>query len=119
MRINELHNSIQDKTARLAVIGLGYVGLPVAATFADAGFDVIGIDIQAERVAKINKGLSPIEGDEPGLAELLARVVQMGCLRATTDYEDLRDRDIVLIDVETPVDEQNIPRYEALRSALK
>ena len=118
MKINELHDSIKNKTARLAVIGLGYVGLPVAATFAEAGLDVIGVDIQVERVAKINNGLSPIEGEEPGLAELLARVVQTGRLRATTDYEDLRDRDIVLIDVETPVDEKNVPRYEALRLAL-
>ena len=119
MKISELHDSIKHKTARLAVIGLGYVGLPVAAMFAHAGFDVVGVDIQVERVAKINNGLSPIEGEEPGLAELLPRVIQTGRLRATTDYEDLRDRDIVLIDVETPVDEQNIPRYEALRSALK
>jgi len=119
MKINELHDSIKNKTARLAVIGLGYVGLPVAAMFADAGFDVIGVEIQADRVAKINSGVSPIEGDEPGLAELLARVIKTGHLHATMDYAGLSDRDIILIDVETPVDEQNIPRYEALRSVLK
>ncbi|HEU0294627.1 MAG TPA: nucleotide sugar dehydrogenase [Anaerolineales bacterium] len=119
MRINELHDTIKNKTAQLAVIGLGYVGLPVAAAFADAGFDVLGVDIQAERVAKINQGLSPIEGDEPGLAELLARVIKTGRLRATIDYAQLGDRDIILIDVETPVDDQNVPRYEALRSVIK
>jgi UDP-N-acetyl-D-mannosaminuronic acid dehydrogenase len=119
MDIQELRNVVENKTARLAVIGLGYVGLPVAAMFADAGFDVKGVEIVSERVEKINKGISPIEGDEPGLADLLARAIQSGCLRATMDYEDLRDRDIILIDVETPVDDQNIPRYEALRSALK
>jgi len=118
MDINELHNAIRNKTARLAVIGLGYVGLPVAAMFAEAGFDVIGVEIQADRVAKINRGVSPIEGNEPGLAELLGRVIETGRLHATTDYANLRDRDVILIDVETPVDEQNIPRYEALRSVL-
>lgn len=119
MDINELHEKIKDKQARLAVIGLGYVGLPVAAMFADAGFNVTGVEIIAERVEKINNGISPIEGDEPGLAELLERVIKTGRLRATLNYEDLRDHDVILIDVETPVDDQNIPRYEALRSVLK
>ena len=119
MDITEIRNAVENKTARLAVIGLGYVGLPVAAMFADAGFDVKGVEIIPDRVEKINNGISPIEGDEPGLAELLERVIKTGRLRATRDYEDLRDRDIILIDVETPVDDRNIPRYEALRSALK
>jgi UDP-N-acetyl-D-mannosaminuronic acid dehydrogenase len=118
MNINELHDSIKNKTARLAVIGLGYVGLPVAAMFADVGFDVKGVEIIAERVAKINDGISPIEGNEPGLAELLAHVIKTGRLLATVDYAELKDRDVILIDVETPVD-NNIPRYEALRSVIK
>ena len=119
MDIKELRNAVENKTARLAVIGLGYVGLPVAAMFADVGFDVTGVEIIPERVEKINKGISPIEGDEPGLADLLARVIRTGRLRATMNYEDLRDRDVILIDVETPVDDRNIPSYDALRSALK
>lgn len=119
MKIEEHIQLINDKSARLAVIGLGYVGLPVAAMFAEAGFDVTGVEIIADKVGKINKGISPIEGDEPGLAELLERVIQTGRLRATMDYADLRDIDVVLIDVETPVDDHNIPRYDALRSALK
>ncbi len=119
MDIKEIRNAVENKTARLAVIGLGYVGLPVAAMFADAGFDVMGVEIIPDRVEKINRGVSPIEGDEPGLAELLTRVIRIGDLRATMSYEDLRDRDVVLIDVETPVDDRNIPRYEALRSAIK
>jgi UDP-N-acetyl-D-mannosaminuronic acid dehydrogenase len=148
MAKSELKQKIDDRTARLAVIGLGYVGLPVACEFARAGFDVLGIEQQAERVKLINQGISPIEGNEPGLAELLAHVVlfspaaalhpttpnqsgegatpgslsanaeQSGKLRATSDYQELDGCDIVLIDVETPVDEFNIPRYGALRSAL-
>jgi len=113
-----LREKIQDKTARLAIIGLGYVGLPVAALFAEAGFDVTGIEKRDDRVEQINNGLCPIEGDEPGLPELLKKVVKSGRLRATTNYQNLEDREVILIDVETPVDEHNVPQYKALRSAL-
>ncbi len=116
--MDELRRSIHDKTARIAVIGLGYVGLPVAALFADAGFDVLGVEICKERAAKINAGTCPIEGEEPGLADLLSAKVSSGRLRATSDYADLQDRNIILIDVETPVDELNLPRYEALRESV-
>lgn len=118
MNLSDLNYKIKERTARIAVIGLGYVGLPVASLFADAGFDVLGVDVQPERVMLINSGVSPIEGEEPGLAELIARVVGGRKLRATCDYDDLRGCDIVLIDVETPVDEMHVPRYQALRSAL-
>ncbi len=118
MNLRELRGKIENKTARLAVIGQGYVGLPVAALFADKGFDVLGVDVLPELVAKINKGINPIEGREPGLAELLKSVVPSGRLRATADYDELNDRDVFLIAVETPVDDNQIPRYEALRSAL-
>jgi UDP-N-acetyl-D-mannosaminuronic acid dehydrogenase len=114
-----LQAKIAAKTAKIGVIGLGYVGLPVACLFADAGFDVVGVDIKSDRVASINRGQSPIEGQEPGLAELLARVVDAGSLRATTDYEPLGACDVVTINVETPVDEHHVPRYAALRSVLR
>ena len=113
-----LRDKIKNKQARLAVIGLGYVGLPVACEFASVGFDVLGVELRVGRVDMINAGQSPIDGNEPGLEDLLARVVNAGKLRATADYQQLRDRDIVLIDVETPVDEDHIPRYETLRDAL-
>ncbi len=118
MTHNNLHTRIQQKTAKVAVIGLGYVGLPVACIFAQAGFDVLGVDINPERIDKINAGQSPIEGDEPGLAELLAKVVSGGRLRATADYAALANINIVLVAVETPVDENNVPRYAALKAAM-
>jgi len=105
--------------ARLVVIGLGYVGLPVAARFAQAGFDVTGLDVNAEKVATINRGECPIEGKEPGLVELVAEVVSAGRLRATGDYAACREADVVLIAVETPIDSVHQPRYSALRSALR
>jgi len=117
--VSALRSKIAVQTARLGVIGLGYVGLPVACLFAEAGFDVVGVDIQAERVAKINAGVSPIAGKEPGLAELLAEVVRAGKFHATTDYAELVDCDVVTINVETPVDEKHVPRYVALRSSLR
>ncbi|MBN1874749.1 MAG: nucleotide sugar dehydrogenase [Anaerolineae bacterium] len=119
MALVELEAKLTTRTARVAVIGLGYVGLPVACLFAEAGFDVVGVDIQAERVNKINAGSSPIEGEEPGLAELLRAVVASGKLRAVTDYALLADCDVITINVETPVDEQHVPRYVALQSALR
>jgi UDP-N-acetyl-D-mannosaminuronic acid dehydrogenase len=119
MSLLELKSQVEQKTAKIAIIGLGYVGLPVACQFADVGYDVLGVEIQADRVERINAGLSPIEGDEPGLADLLNRVVGQRRFCATSDYMRLKDRDIVLIDVETPVDEDHIPRYKALRSVIK
>jgi UDP-N-acetyl-D-mannosaminuronic acid dehydrogenase len=117
MSQTDLHQLIKERQAVLGVIGLGYVGLPVACMFAQAGFSVIGLDIKADRVAMINAGRSPIEGNEPGLAELLENVIHQGNLRATNDYAELRQADMILIDVETPVDDQHKPQYVALKSA--
>jgi UDP-N-acetyl-D-mannosaminuronic acid dehydrogenase len=88
----------------VVVLGLGYVGLPVACLFAEAGFPVTGIRRSQEKVDVINRGVCPIEGEEPGLAELLARVVSAKSFRATTDYSVCRDADAILIAVETPVE---------------
>lgn len=119
MSLKTLQRQIERKQAKIAVIGLGYVGLPVAASFAKAGYDVLGIDLLTDRVAVINAGDSPIEGNEPGLEELIAEVVENGQLQASVDYTQLEDRDVILIAVETPVDENNKPRYEALQSSLQ
>ena len=119
MSIAELQKKIEDHSAKIAVIGLGYVGLPVAALFAKQGFNVSGVDVKAERTDLINQGISPIEGKEPGLSELIAGVVKSGNLRATVDYNDIKDCDVVMIDVETPVNHAHIPEYKALRAALK
>ena len=118
MSIEQLISKINERMAKVAVIGLGYVGLPVAAVIAEAGFNVLGVEINTERVNLINQGISPIEGNEPGLEPLLADVISKKKLIATTDYSQLKDCDIILIDVETPVDEKNEPRYKALEGSL-
>jgi UDP-N-acetyl-D-mannosaminuronic acid dehydrogenase len=116
MSIENLKSKIQNQQAVIGVIGLGYVGLPVACEFARAGFHVIGVDVKTDRVAKIDAGLSPIEGHEPGLAELLAEVIGSGRLRATTDYGALASADVITINVETPVDERHQPDHTALQA---
>jgi UDP-N-acetyl-D-mannosaminuronic acid dehydrogenase len=114
-----LQKAIEDKTARVVVLGLGYVGLPVACLFAEAGFPVTGIRRSQDKVDMINRGLCPIEGKEPGLAELLAKVASEGHFQATTDYAACREAQVVLIAVETPVETATRkPGYAALREAL-
>ena len=105
---------------KLAVIGMGYVGIPAAALFADAGFDVTGIQRRSKRsgwkIDVLNEGKNPIGGHEPGLADLIHRVVQeKGTFRVTEDFESIQDMDYILIDVQTPTDEHHIPRYVSLR----
>ncbi len=112
-----LSRLIDDRAVTLGVVGLGYVGLPVACTFAHAGFQVIGIDVDSDRVDLIRAGKSPIEGDEPGLEDMLTKVITTGRLRTTTDYSTLADAKIVTINVQTPVGADHAPDLRALRSA--
>ena len=119
MALADLRERIERREVTIGVIGLGYVGLPVACIFAEAGFRVVGVDLKADRVAKISAGYCPIEGKEPGLADLLAKVVGEGRLRATTHYADLAAADVVTINVETPVDEEHRPDYTALMAACR
>jgi GDP-mannose 6-dehydrogenase len=86
---------------RVSVFGLGYVGSVSAASFAADGHDVVGVDVNADKVAAINAGKSPIV--EPGLDDLLAQNVADGRLRATTNTTDaIRSTDVSLICVGTP-----------------
>ena len=109
---------------KIAVIGMGYVGIPVAALLADAGFDVIGIQRRSKRsgwkIDLINSGKSPIGGNEPGLEELIKKVViKKKKFRVTDDISEIKDVDAVLIDVQTPTDENRIPQYKSLKEVSK
>jgi UDP-N-acetyl-D-mannosaminuronic acid dehydrogenase len=119
MSLIELGEMIVNREAALAVIGLGYVGIPVACALAQAGFRVIGVDIRQRVVDAINAGRSPVEGDEPGLNELVAQVVASRRLHATADYSWLSAADIILVCVETPVDDNHRPGYAALRAVCQ
>jgi UDP-N-acetyl-D-mannosaminuronic acid dehydrogenase len=114
---DDLLTKIETKTARLAVIGLGYVGLTVACKFAQAGFAVVGIDRLADKVTQIAAGVCPIQGNEPDLARLMKSAITSGSLTVTTDYAAAR-ADVVIVAVETPVTAAHTPDYMALKSAL-
>jgi UDP-N-acetyl-D-glucosamine dehydrogenase len=92
--------------AELAIVGAGYVGLPLAQVFADAGRSVVLIDVLADRVAAINRGESHIE-DVP--SDVLAPLVRDGRLAATVDYDVLREVDAILIALPTPLSAQREP----------
>ena len=107
----------------LVVVGMGYVGIPAAALFADAGHNVTGVQRRSKRSAwkidHLNAGKSPIGGDEPGLEELIARVVEKGSFQVTDDLSAYKDADVILIDVQTPVDDEHKPRYESLQQVSR
>ncbi len=118
--MHNLTQQIESKSARIAVIGLGYVGLPVACMIARSGFQVTGVDVNAPRIATINSGKSPIGGDEPGIAELIADVTASGRLRVTTDYSPLENVNIAILCIDTPIEaETHYPLYRGLRAALQ
>src|SRR6202046_2289439 len=81
--IEALKEKIQSRTARVGIIGLGYVGLPLAVEFARAGFTVTGIDVQESKVASLNRGESYVQDVS---SSLLGRLVADGKISATTDF---------------------------------
>jgi UDP-N-acetyl-D-glucosamine dehydrogenase len=102
---NLIHR-LEKRTARLGVIGLGYVGLPLAVELAQAGFEVFGVDIDEARVRQLNQGKSYIQ-DVP-TADLQA-LVRQGRFKASTDFAELRRCDTVNICVPTPLSKQRDP----------
>ncbi len=104
----------------ISVVGLGYVGLPISLKFAQAGYSVVGIDKDSQKVEIINRGENPIKGNEPGLSKLLMDVLASGNIKVTTTYDSISSSDYILIVVETPFDVRNRePIYTSLRAATK
>jgi len=104
----------------IVVIGMGYVGIPMAALLADIeDFQVIGIQRRSQRsgwkIECLNSGRNPFEGEEPGLSELIGRVIRNNKFRVTDDFSVCKDADYILIDVQTPVDVNKVPQYESLK----
>ncbi|MDD5368685.1 MAG: nucleotide sugar dehydrogenase [Anaerolineaceae bacterium] len=112
--MHDLLAKIQDKSARVAVVGQGYVGLPLAVEFASAGLRTIGIDLSTEKVAAINGGRSYIP-DVP--TARVARLVSSGYLSATTDFDVLNDCDCVSVAVPTPLSKTKDPDLSFILSA--
>jgi UDP-N-acetyl-D-glucosamine dehydrogenase len=92
--IRKLHRKLLDKTAKVSILGLGYVGLLLAVVFADAGFDVTGVDLDERKVQMLNAGQSYIE-DVPG--DCVQQLVKAGRLGATSDFSVLKDADLSFI----------------------
>lgn len=96
----ELLQKIADRRAKIAVIGMGYVGLPLMVAFAEAGFPVVGVDVDRQKVTMLNRGESYIEDVAD---EVLRPLVQSGLLWASSDYAAVADVDAISICVPTPL----------------
>src|SRR6476660_1595152 len=112
----QLGEKIANKTARVGIIGLGYVGLPLAVEFAKAGFSVTGIDLIESKVERINAGDSYIQDIES--AEV-ASLVEAGLLRATTDFSVVAELDTINICVPTPLRKTKDPDMSFIVSACQ
>ncbi len=108
---------IADRSARVAVVGLGYVGLPTAVRFARTGFHTIGIDIRASVVNAVNDGRSPLPDVVPHSA--VQGAVRAAHLEASVDAARVADADVILITVGTPVDEDLQPDLSQVRAATE
>ena len=107
---------IDDRTARVGVVGLGYVGLPLAVEFAGAGFIVTGIDLDQRKVDAVNQGTSYIPDVQ---SEEVARLVAEGRLRATTDFGVVAELDTINICVPTPLRKTKDPDMSYIVSAVE
>ncbi len=105
-----------QKSRTLAIIGQGYVGLPLAMAAVDAGWTVIGIDNFEAKVAQINSGRSPVEDISNAQ---LTTALKSGSYRASTDYSDVAVASVITICVPTPLDEKREPDLSLLQSAAK
>lgn len=116
MMKNELLKKIQDRAITVGVVGLGYVGLPLAVEKAKAGFQTIGFDVQEQKVDWVNDGHNYI-GDV--VDDDLKTLVQQGMLRATNDFSFIRDVDFIAICVPTPLDAYQQPDISYVKSSTE
>ncbi|HHI00998.1 MAG TPA: nucleotide sugar dehydrogenase [Thermococcus litoralis] len=112
-----MRDKIIDRSAEIAVIGLGYIGLPTAIMFANAGFKVVGYEIREDVVKKVNSGNSHII--EPEIEEMLRRAIENGNLKATSDKKEIAGKDVYVICVQTPLKEDKTPDLSYLENAVR
>ena len=111
-----LQEKIRSRSARVGIVGLGYVGLPLAVEFARAGFEVTGIDVSQTKADRVNLGDSYV-GDVP--EAILKPLVESGKLRATSDFSAVRDLDTINICVPTPLRKTKDPDMSFIDSACQ
>jgi UDP-N-acetyl-D-glucosamine dehydrogenase len=114
-RFLALERKITNKTARLGIVGLGYVGLPLAVEFAQSGFRVVGIDVDERKVRSVNAGISHIE-DVP--TDTLTPLVANGRIRAQSNYAGCGKLDAILIAVPTPLRKTKDPDISYIVASL-
>ena len=112
----ELLKKIKEKSIRVGVVGLGYVGLPLAVEKAKAGFETIGFDVQKSKVDMVNRGENYI-GDV--VDRDLNQLVEEGKLSATTDFSFVKDVDFIAICVPTPLDAHQEPDISYVKSSTE
>ena len=117
INMNEPENvkqSLELRSLKVCVIGIGRIGLPTALSFAKSGLQTIGVDINKKLVQDINSGKFPLK-DEPGYEDIFNDVFKKKLFSATTKIEDaVSNSDLILLSLPTPMDENNIPNYSAL-----
>jgi UDP-N-acetyl-D-glucosamine dehydrogenase len=111
-----LIGKIEARSAKIGVVGLGYVGLPLAVEFAEEGFSVLGFDVKDEKVEAVNRGDSYV-GDVP--SQRLAPVVKAGRVEATLDYNRLAEADAICICVPTPLNKTGDPDVSYIMSVTR
>jgi UDP-N-acetyl-D-glucosamine dehydrogenase len=111
-----LIKKLKDKTASIAILGLGYVGLPLAVVFGEAGFNVMGVDPDKRKIDALQKGESYIPDVK---TETVAKLVKSGRLKSTTDFSVLKDMDAVSICVPTPLRQTGDPDMSFIVSATE
>jgi UDP-N-acetyl-D-glucosamine dehydrogenase len=109
-----LLQKLKNRTAHIVILGMGYVGLPLATVFAEAGFEVTGIDPIQSKVDQLNQGISYIQ-DVP--TDQVARLVEQGLLKATTDFSAIAKADCISICVPTPLRKTGDPDLSFILSA--
>jgi len=107
----------------IVVIGIGYVGIPTAALFANGeGFNVIWVQRRSKRsrweIVYLNAAKCPLGSDEPCLIELIEKGMSESSFRVTDDFSVCMKADVILIDVQTPVDEPHIPQSKGTKDLL-
>ena len=115
-RINNLINKIKSKDMKIGIIGMGYVGLPLAVEFAKNGFKVIGIDIDKDKINKLNRGKSYILDVEDNI---LLNLIKNKTLAATNDYNILKKLNAIIICVPTPLSKTKTPDISYILTAVK
>ena len=117
--IGSIKDSLDSKSLKVCVIGIGRIGLPTALSFANAGLKTIGVDINQNLIDMINNRDFPLK-DEVGYEDIFHNVIENGTFSVTTNAKSaVETSDLILLSLPTPMNEKNIPYYDALQSVGK